>query len=69
MKTRPEICASLAAAPLRANLQRLQRPCPAESRFSRITHFGEHAQGGHFAALEAPAALVADIRDTFPALR
>ena len=41
----------------------------AESRFDRITHFAEHESGGHFAALEAPERLVADIRETFRALR
>lgn len=41
----------------------------ATSRFRTLTHFGEHARGGHFAALEAPAALVSDIRETFRTLR
>jgi len=41
----------------------------AESRFESITHFGEHATGGHFAALEAPEVLVRDIRATFRPLR
>ncbi|MFN7103092.1 MAG: hypothetical protein ACK4N1_10800 [Pseudorhizobium sp.] len=36
----------------------------AESRFANITHFAEHTRGDHFAVLEAPAALVADIRQT-----
>lgn len=41
----------------------------AESRFESIIHFGEHATGGHFAALEAPEVLVRDIRATFNPLR
>lgn len=41
----------------------------AESRFDKLTHFGEHASGGHFAAMEAPDRLVSDIRDTFRMLR
>ena len=41
----------------------------AESRFDRILHFAEHAKGGHFAAMEAPDALVADVRKTFADLR
>ncbi|MFN3278991.1 MAG: hypothetical protein ACK41Y_11395 [Paracoccus hibiscisoli] len=36
----------------------------AEGRFSRLVHFREHSRGGRFAALEAPDALVSDIRDT-----
>ncbi|MCG6112204.1 MAG: epoxide hydrolase 1 [Paracoccus sp.] len=41
----------------------------AEGRFSQLVHFREHARGGHFAALEAPDALVSDIRDTMQSLR
>lgn len=41
----------------------------AEARFDKITHFGEHASGGHFAALEKPDQLVADIRASFHLLR
>ncbi|MGY9047687.1 hypothetical protein P775_21070 [Puniceibacterium antarcticum] len=41
----------------------------AEARFDKITHFGEHASGGHFAALEKPDQLVADIRASFRHLR
>ncbi len=41
----------------------------ADSRFDRITHFAEHPRGGHFAALEGPESLVADIRETFRTLR
>ncbi|SPJ26481.1 epoxide hydrolase family protein [Palleronia abyssalis] len=41
----------------------------ADSRFDRITHFAEHSRGGHFAALEAPESLVADLRETVRSLR
>jgi epoxide hydrolase len=41
----------------------------AESRFSNLMHFAEHARGGHFAAMEAPDSLVPDIRSTFQMLR
>lgn len=41
----------------------------AETRFDKITHFGEHAGGGHFAALEKPDQLVADIRASFRMFR
>lgn len=41
----------------------------ATSRFHTLTHFAEHDRGGHFAALEAPGALVSDIRETFRTLR
>lgn len=41
----------------------------AEARLDRITHFGEHASGGHFAAMEKPGQLVADIRASFRPLR
>ncbi len=33
-----------------------------EARFRDLRHYGEHPRGGHFAALEQPDALVADIR-------
>lgn len=41
----------------------------ATNRFRTLTHFAEHDRGGHFAALEAPGALVSDIRETFRTLR
>ena len=41
----------------------------AEARFDKITHFCEHASGGHFAALEKPDQLVADIRASFRLFR
>ena len=41
----------------------------AESRFETLTHFREHASGGHFAALEAPGAIFSDIRETFRTVR
>jgi epoxide hydrolase len=41
----------------------------AEARFERLVHFAEHAQGGHFAALERPDAFVNDLRSTFEVLR
>ena len=41
----------------------------AEARFDRLLHFREHAEGGHFAALEQPGALVDDLRTTFETLR
>ncbi|VVE37666.1 epoxide hydrolase [Pandoraea horticolens] len=40
-----------------------------EQRYSDVRHFAEHQQGGHFAALENPDALVGDIRSTFASLR
>ena len=40
-----------------------------EQRYSDVRHFAEHEQGGHFAALENPHALVGDIRSTFASLR
>ena len=38
-------------------------------RVYNITHWSEMASGGHFAALEEPAALVADVRKFFRTLR
>ncbi len=35
------------------------------ARYSNLSHFAEHAEGGHFAALERPDAMIADIRATF----
>ncbi|WP_343727411.1 epoxide hydrolase family protein [Burkholderia seminalis] len=40
-----------------------------ERRYRDVRHFGEHEQGGHFAALENPNALVSDIRSTFASIR
>ncbi|MCA7951915.1 epoxide hydrolase [Burkholderia seminalis] len=40
-----------------------------ERRYRDVRHFGEHEQGGHFAALENPNALVSDIRETFASIR
>ncbi|SEN98468.1 epoxide hydrolase [Duganella sp. CF517] len=40
----------------------------AERRFADLVHFNELAQGGHFAAMEKPAELVADARATFRSL-
>lgn len=40
-----------------------------ERRYRDVRHFGEHEQGGHFAALENPNALVSDIRATFASIR
>ncbi|MBB5510423.1 epoxide hydrolase family protein [Paraburkholderia atlantica] len=40
-----------------------------EQRYSDVRYFAEHKQGGHFAALENPHALVGDIRSTFASLR
>jgi microsomal epoxide hydrolase len=49
-------------------------PFPAIRRFAErdlpsITHWTEHERGGHFAAMEQPAALVADIRKFFATVR
>lgn len=41
----------------------------AETRFTRLLHFAEHARGGHFAAMEAPDAFVSDVRETFRTVR
>ncbi|MFG1637492.1 epoxide hydrolase family protein [Pseudonocardia alni] len=40
-----------------------------ESRYEHVVHHRVHDRGGHFAALEQPAALVEDIRATFVGLR
>jgi epoxide hydrolase len=41
----------------------------AESRFAKLIHFNELAQGGHFAALEQPEAFADEVRKTFSTLR
>ncbi|PZE96063.1 epoxide hydrolase family protein [Curtobacterium sp. MCBD17_008] len=41
----------------------------AERRYTHLVHFSEVARGGHFALLEQPELLVADIRATFRQLR
>ena len=41
----------------------------AESRFAKLVHFNELAHGGHFAAMEQPAAFVDEVRATFSAMR
>lgn len=41
----------------------------AERRYTDLVHFSEVADGGHFALLEQPELLVADIRSTFRTLR
>ncbi|WP_181436637.1 MULTISPECIES: epoxide hydrolase family protein [unclassified Curtobacterium] len=41
----------------------------AERRYADLVHFNEVARGGHFALLEQPELLVADIRATFRRLR
>lgn len=40
-----------------------------ERRYTTVLHYRQHERGGHFAALEQPAALTDDIRATFRALR
>jgi len=40
-----------------------------ERRYTGLVYFNEGAAGGHFAAMEQPDTLVADIRKTFQALR
>jgi microsomal epoxide hydrolase len=37
----------------------------AERRFMDLRHFGQPSRGGHFAAMENPEALLADVRATF----
>jgi hypothetical protein len=37
----------------------------AETRFADLRYFGEAASGGHFAAMENPAAFVEHVRVTF----
>lgn len=41
----------------------------AERRFATLVHFSELERGGHFAALEQPAAFVAEVRASFRGLR
>ncbi|USI74677.1 epoxide hydrolase family protein [Sphingomonas morindae] len=41
----------------------------AESRFADLRHYNQPDRGGHFAAMENPEALVADLRATFRTLR
>jgi pimeloyl-ACP methyl ester carboxylesterase len=41
----------------------------AEKRFSNLIHWNELERGGHFAALEQPAAFVAEVRTCFRSLR
>jgi microsomal epoxide hydrolase len=41
----------------------------AEARFSNLIHFNELDAGGHFAAMEQPEALTAEIRAAFRGLR
>ncbi|QRK10585.1 epoxide hydrolase [Archangium violaceum] len=41
----------------------------AEPRFAHLVHFNELERGGHFAALEHPAAFVEEVRATFSGLR
>ncbi len=41
----------------------------AERRYTNLVHFNEVARGGHFALLEQPDLLVADIRRTFQHVR
>ena len=41
----------------------------AQARFSNLIHFNELTRGGHFAALEQPAAFVEELRATFSGLR
>jgi pimeloyl-ACP methyl ester carboxylesterase len=41
----------------------------AASRFAKLIHFGEPDRGGHFAALEQPAAFTEEVRATFRTLR
>ena len=40
-----------------------------ERRYGNVVHFNEPDQGGHFAALEQPGALVDELRATFATLR
>ena len=41
----------------------------AERRFASLVHFNELDRGGHFAAMEQPAAFVDELRTTFRSLR
>jgi pimeloyl-ACP methyl ester carboxylesterase len=40
-----------------------------ERRYPNLVHFDEADAGGHFAALEQPEVMIADIRATFRGLR
>ncbi|WP_333572935.1 hypothetical protein [Sphingomonas sp.] len=40
----------------------------AEQRFADLRHYSQPKRGGHFAAMENPAALVADVRATFASI-
>ncbi|GLZ51649.1 epoxide hydrolase family protein [Actinomycetospora sp. NBRC 106378] len=40
-----------------------------EARYATVVHHRRHDRGGHFAAMEQPAALVEDVRATFRGLR
>ena len=42
---------------------------PFADKFYNVVHWSEFRRGGHFAALEAPDLLTADVRDFFRALR
>jgi hypothetical protein len=41
----------------------------AERAFPKLMYFNKQEKGGHFAAWEQPAALVADMRAAFKSLR
>lgn len=41
----------------------------AERRFANLVHFNEPSRGGHFAAMEQPAAFVDEVRATFSGMR
>ena len=41
----------------------------AEKAYPKLLHYAKHDKGGHFAAWEQPAALVADLRAAFKSLR
>ena len=41
----------------------------AEKRFTRLVHWNEMAQGGHFAAFEQPEAFVGELRACFAAMQ
>jgi microsomal epoxide hydrolase len=40
-----------------------------ERRYTNLRFFADHSEGGHFAALEQPTPMIADIRATFDGLR
>ena len=46
-----------------------QPPRELAERTFNVTHWARHASGGHFAALEEPEALAADIREFCRPLR